>query len=190
LGPAQALLLNATMTDKKDMKNITPAQIATVFQSGQHIEAQQVLRASAVNTMHQIMKIAPIPAYFVWDGFNQDLESAQVYERIMDSHEDSTMKGHTLDFLRTCMIGNWRINDEKLFSPTAQSSGMLPRKARPRAAMQFNRLLPGEQQPALITPPRQPGPAGIGSSAGCTAETRNTRQRSLPSRYHSASTTV
>jgi len=85
LGPAQALLLDTTVTRNEEMKNITPAQIATVFQSGQHTEDQQVLRASAVNTMHHIMKIAPIPAYFVWDGFNQDLEAAQVYEQLMDS---------------------------------------------------------------------------------------------------------
>ena len=78
LGPAQALLLNATMAGKKEMKNISSAQITTVFQSGQHTEDQQVLRASTVNTMHQIMNFAPIPAYFVWDGFNQDLDSAQV----------------------------------------------------------------------------------------------------------------
>ena len=73
LGPAQALLLDATVTRKEEIKNITPAQIAMVFQSGQHTEDQQVLRASAVNTMHHIMKIAPIPAYFVWDGFNQQV---------------------------------------------------------------------------------------------------------------------
>ena len=67
MGPPQALLLDTTVTRKKEMKNITPAQITKVFQSGQHTEDQQVLRATAVNTMHQIMKIAPIPAYFVWD---------------------------------------------------------------------------------------------------------------------------
>jgi len=78
LGPAQALLLDATMTGKKEMKNITPTQIAMIFHSGQHTENQQVLRASAVNTMHQIMKIALILAYFVWDRCNQDLDSAQV----------------------------------------------------------------------------------------------------------------
>jgi len=103
------------------MKNITPAQSATVFQSEQHTEDQQVIRASAVNTMHQIMKISLIPAYFVWDGFNQDLDSAQVYERlVMDSHEDSTMIEDALDFLCTCMIGNWRNNNEQLFTSATQ----------------------------------------------------------------------
>ena len=119
-----------------------------------------MLRASAVNTMHQIMKIAPIPAYFVWDGFNQDLEAAQLYERLMDSQEESTMKEHVQDFLRTCMIGNWRNNDEKPFTSAAKFYGMLPREARVWAAMRFNRLLPGEQLPALITPPRQ-GPLSL-----------------------------
>ena len=70
-----------------------------------------MLRASAVNTMHHIMKIALNLAYFVWDRFNQDLEAAQVYERLMDSQEESTMKEHVQEFLHTCMIGNWRKND-------------------------------------------------------------------------------
>ena len=76
MGPSQALLLDTSVTTKVEMKNIIPAQIATVFQGGQHTEDQQVLRAGEVNIMHQIMKIAPILAYFVWDGFNQDLEAA------------------------------------------------------------------------------------------------------------------
>jgi len=163
MGPAQALLLDTSVTTKVNIKNITPAQIATVFQSGQHAEDQQVLRAGAVNTMHQIMKIAPIPAYFVWDGFNQDLEAAQVYERLMDSQEESTMKEHVQDFLRTCMIGNWRNNDEKPFTSAAKFYGMLPREARVWAAMRFNRLLPGDQLPALITPPRQGAQGTIGA---------------------------
>ena len=163
LGPAQALLLDAMVTRKEEMKNITPAQIAMLFQRGEHMEDQQVLRTSVVIMMHQVMKIAPIPAYFVWDGFNQDLDSAQVYERLMDSQEESTMKQHALDFLCTCMIGNWRKNDEKPFTLAAKFYGMLPKEARVWAAMRFNRLLPGEQQPALINPPRQ-GPQGHGGT--------------------------
>ena len=147
---------------------------------------QQVHRASAVNMMHQIMKIAPILAYFVKDGFNQDQDSAQVYERLMDLHEDSTMKEYALDFLRTCMIGNWRNNNENPFTPAAQFFGMLPREARLWAAMQFNRLLPGEQQPAMITPPQQ----GLQGHIGTPAGTRNARQRCLPPRHCSASATV
>ena len=169
-GPAQALLLDTNITIKKDMKNLTPEEIATVFQSGQHTEDQQVLRACAVNTTHQIMKIAPIPAYFMWDGLNQDLDAAQVYERLMDSQDNSTMKGHALAFFRTCMIGHWRNNNEKLFTPAAQFFGMLPREARLWAAMQFNRLLPRNQQPALITPPRQ----GLQGQVGALAAPQRT----------------
>jgi hypothetical protein len=35
------------------------------------------------------MEIAPIPAYLVYDGFEQDLDAAMVYERLMDCQHDS-----------------------------------------------------------------------------------------------------
>ena len=183
LGLAQALLLNVTMTRKKQMKNITPVQIATVFPSRQHTEDQQVIRASTVNTMHQIMKIAKIPAYFVWDRFNQDLDSVQVYKRLMDLHGASTMKEHALvDFLRTCMIGNWRNNNEKPFTPAAQFFGMLPRETRLRAAMRRT-TTSNDHSPIIRT-------AGTCGKTVCTTGTRNARQRCNPPQHCSASVTV
>jgi len=63
------------------------------------------------------------------------------------------------------MIENWRNNDEIPFTPATQFFGMLPREARLWAAMRFNRLLSGENQPAMITPPHQ-GPQGhVGAPA-------------------------
>ena len=47
LGPAQALLLDAGIRNKCEMKNLTMEEIATVFDSSHHTVEQQVLRAIA-----------------------------------------------------------------------------------------------------------------------------------------------
>ena len=40
------------------------------------------------------MRIQPIPAYTVYDGFKCDLNVATVYEQLMDSSDSSTMHPH------------------------------------------------------------------------------------------------
>ena len=51
------------------------------------------------------MKIAPIPSYFIYDGFEKDLDSAMVYEKLIDTKKTSYMHSNALNFLRSCMIG-------------------------------------------------------------------------------------
>jgi len=42
------------------------------------------------------MRIAPIPAYLVFDGFETDLDASMVYERLMDIHDKTPMIEHAL----------------------------------------------------------------------------------------------
>jgi hypothetical protein len=37
------------------------------------------------------MKMAPIPLYLVYDGFEEDLEANMVHERVLDCQHDSPM---------------------------------------------------------------------------------------------------
>ena len=45
------------------------------------------------------MKISPIPAYLVYDGFKKDLDADMVYGRLLDSTEVSDIYSHVLKFL-------------------------------------------------------------------------------------------
>ena len=47
------------------------------------------------------MKIAPIPSYFIYDGFEKYLDAAMVYKRLMDGKQKSDMQSHALNFLRS-----------------------------------------------------------------------------------------
>ena len=104
--------------------------MATVFELGNHTVEQQVARARNVQDKANVLRMAAIPAYIVWDRFNKDLDAAMVYERLMDCQHDSHMRTHALAFLRTCMIGMWRVGDTKPFMAPADFYGMLPTEAR------------------------------------------------------------
>ena len=88
------------------------------------------------------MKIAPIPSYFIYDGFEKDLYAAIVYKRLMYSAESSHMRSHALEFLRSCMIGQWILNDIKPFLPQSQLFGILPQDVRRWALSLLIQILP------------------------------------------------
>jgi len=56
------------------------AVVQTVFATGNVAVNAPVQGALAVNEEAEIMNISPIPAYLVYDGFEQDLDAAMVYE--------------------------------------------------------------------------------------------------------------
>ena len=58
-------------------------------------------------TQQAIMQIAPILAYFVYDGFQQDLDAALIYERLMNhSTTDDSVLTHLKEFLLACLTGH------------------------------------------------------------------------------------
>eukprot|EP00957_Ditylum_brightwellii_P209163 15360608-Ditylum_brightwellii.AAC.1 len=60
-----------------------------------------------------VMQIAAIPAFLVYDGFNTDLHTEEVYERVL-SLDDQTPErvAHAKDFLRACVVKNL-VSDDK-----------------------------------------------------------------------------
>jgi hypothetical protein len=122
------------------------------------------------------LRIAAIPTYLVYDGFNKDLDAAEVYERVMDCQEASDMRTHALAFLRSCMIGGWRLNDAKPFIATDQFYGMLPPEARVWANQQCRTLFPT----IMGTSPAFPFPPAPTTPAPGTAPRQVTPPGSLP----------
>ena len=94
------MVLDATVQYKILVKNLIPEDFQSGFTNGQGVD-QQLERASNVTEEEEIMKIASIPSYLIYDGFDKDLDSAMVYERLMDSTEKSYMHSHSLTFLHS-----------------------------------------------------------------------------------------
>ena len=92
----QVIVLPDDIRAKYNVRCLTDAAILTAFQGGNQAVDQPVARANAVTNKHNIMRIAPIPAYLVFDGFETDLDASMVYERLMDIHDKTPMIEHAL----------------------------------------------------------------------------------------------
>ena len=103
---SQAIVLPQTMQDISRVKKPTESKIEAVFQSGTHNVESAAMAVQNVSGEEDIMSIAPIPPYLVYDGFNHGISTALVYETLWDSQHDSTMNYHALSFLRSCMLGS------------------------------------------------------------------------------------
>ena len=54
--------------------------------------------------MEEIIQVAPIPPYFVYDGFDNNLDAACVLERVMAVNPTETEgTKHIKKFLRACL---------------------------------------------------------------------------------------
>ena len=78
---AQAIVFPQTLRDINKVKKITDSKIEAVLQSGTHDLELVVMAAKNVSGEEDIMSIAPIPAYLVYNGFNHEISAALVYER-------------------------------------------------------------------------------------------------------------
>ena len=64
---------------------------------GNHLVDQKVEKATNDVTNHaDILCIAAIPTYLVYDGFTKDLDAGEIYEQVMDCQEASEEAPHTL----------------------------------------------------------------------------------------------
>ena len=133
LGTPQVLVVNPSIRDRVAVKSVRDTVIEQAFNTGITVD-KHVAKAINVPEELQIMRIAPIPAYMVFDGFNEDLDASMVYERLMASifgdDDRSAMLDHALDFLRSCMIGVWRLTDRLPSVPHEEFYCMLPTTAR------------------------------------------------------------
>ena len=88
----------------KTVSVMSEAQFPSTLMSKGTGYSYLLVAKNAVSTTAGIMQFAPIPAYSVYDAFEQDLNTALVLERVMrDSSVASNMMTHLKYFLRACL---------------------------------------------------------------------------------------
>ena len=96
--------------------------VTAISANGSHFN-WPLLPAAQVSTTTNIMKLAPIPAYFVYDGIMGDLHAGLVYERLMKhGSEDNPMMDHLKTFLRGCLSGQLKNEPKPYLSSTVFSA--------------------------------------------------------------------
>jgi hypothetical protein len=107
------------------------------------------------------MRIAPIPAFLVLDGFTSDVHAAELLERIASvENTDGEMYTHLKNFLLACLTSHNqgdncpRLDPNHLFTP-------IPAQARVWAQDKFLKCYPGLAPPPPA-PIAQPGNGSAG----------------------------
>ena len=154
LGPPDILVLPASITTKEEVINpsddlIQDSLTAQGATFGNHLLAP---RTVPPGSKLSLLKIAPIPAYFVYDGFDGDLNAADVYERIMDSAATDAMMAHARGFLRSALVGRYRSTDTKPFVSGTEWRTMVPIAAKAWRKERLPALFPSVFLP-VVQPP-------------------------------------
>ena len=107
------MMLPPILKRKRLLLNPMPEDMDRVFAQANHHIEDGVLPARLVRHQEDLMGLAPIPPYLVYDGLDEDLDARMVYEWLMLSQHPSEMRTHALAFLCTCLVGQWRQSDAK-----------------------------------------------------------------------------
>ena len=104
-GPPNPVLLPNTVLKKATVPAMTEDLFTNAITTAGATYTYPLLRKNQVtaNTV-DIYKIAPIPPYLVYDGFGNDLDAAEVLERVLGSADTNTsVFTHLKEFLRAVL---------------------------------------------------------------------------------------
>ena len=154
-GPPQPLVFPVTGFERREVSTMDAADFsAAVATRGAHFN-YPLLPDTSLTKVSSIMKIAPLPAYFVYDGIQGDLHAGLVYERLlMHSAEDNAMLVHAKSFLLACLAGQLQ-RDAKPYMSGNIFSAPASAEARAWAHASYHRCFPS-LIPALVPPPPPP----------------------------------
>ena len=155
LGNPDTLVLPGSIRTKVDVLTMSAMQFSTALtEKGANYSHPLLARARVADTS-SLMQISPIPPFLVYDGFETNLDAAEVLERVLAADtEGSNMYTHLMAFLRACLSSH-NINDNKpyvehtiLVAPSADAR----RWGNAKFKKCFPALVP-QQQPGANAPP-------------------------------------
>ena len=113
--PPQPLCLPSTMVDTQTVAAMTKEQFSTTLMAKGTGYMYPLLPQNAVTTTKEILQIAPIAPYFVYDGFDNNLDAAHVLERILSVNSMETdCITHLKSFLMACLSAH-NAGNKKLY---------------------------------------------------------------------------
>ena len=149
-GPPQPLCLPESMAEKKTMAVMTEVQFYNTITSKGATYTYPLLAKSNGTNSEQTTQMAPIPPYLVYDGFEKDLDTALVLERILNfSTETSNMLTHLHKCLRACLPSH-NVGDNKPNVGNNELAAAPSMAAQRWAKYKFSKCFPAlTQQTAL-----------------------------------------
>ena len=146
-GTPTPIVLGSHAGDLRDVYTMTHEQfVARITTKGKNYTYPLLPRKSVTNT-ESIMMIAPIPAYLVYDGFTEDLDAADVYERLMSIDTSQNGMYHHLEYFLLACLSSHHLADSKPFAPSIEFMTQVPEEARRWATNRFKAHFPTLQKP-------------------------------------------
>ena len=130
IGYPDVIMMNNNIRKQTEVLNPSDATVQDLLTTKGENFGNHLTPPRLVTTKKKIMNIAPIPSYFIYDGFEQELNAADIYERLLQSAHPSEMLTHAASFLRSVLVGPFRNDDNKPSIPLAEWNSMIPRHAK------------------------------------------------------------
>ena len=150
LGTPRPLTLPLTVLNSTDVATMTEEQFKTSLTTKGPIFTYPLVARANITTSNNLMQLAPIPPFLLYDGINRDLNAANIYERLLTINTtDTPMYDHLKNFLLACLSSHHLPNNkpylplETLLAPPSAS-------ALRWAGTKFPTIFP-----TIVTPPVQ-----------------------------------
>jgi len=178
LGPPSTVVLPTSTTTPANVKSLSEDLFLEKLTSAGNGYRWPLAQVRAASDTNPLVQLAPIPAFLVYDGFDNNLDAAEVYERVLslDNH-DTPMMLHLKQFLRATVVNHNQDDNTPALQPDVLMQ-TIPNEARIWAVNQCQKYFPTllQQQPA--TPQRDPTTNAPGG--GITPEVRELLTHLLP----------
>ena len=153
IGPPQPLVLPSTMVEKHSIATMTEAQFSSTLTAKGAGYSYPLLPRASVTTSLEMMQLAPIPPYLVYDGFHENLDAACVLERILVVNPTETpWVKHLKSFLKACLSAH-NSPDNKPYIIGTDFTATPSVVARQWALQAFARLCPSLKATTTAPPP-------------------------------------
>ncbi len=160
-GTPTPFLFSTTTRTVEKMGSMTEKQFTTALSTKGPTYSWPLMKTSQVTSSADIMKMAPIPAFLVYDGFDSQLDAADIYERLIFLkqnniiQEEGDLFQHLKEFLLACLQSHTQANP----SPSiAMEDLMAPPSiaAKNWASKKFDQLFPTLTTANPQNPQQQP----------------------------------
>ena len=155
LGPPKMLALEKDCTLRVEVNNPGDTQVQELLTTKGRNFGRHLIAPRNVTKVEEVMRIAPIPAYFVYNGFSNDLNAADIYEQILHSEHQSPMLVHAKTFLQAQLVGPLRNEDNKLYVGQNEWNRMLPVESKMWRKDKLESIMPSLFKPTPIQQPMQ-----------------------------------
>ena len=175
IGPPQTLCVEKAAAASEEVWVMSEEQFTTTITTKGPDYSHPLIMRNAVLTSKTILKLAPLPAYLVYDGIDEDLDAALVLERVMAEPPNLATQEifvHLKSFLRACLSSHNNADNKPYVGGTAftrTASGA----ARRWAKVKFARCFPTLGASAATTPATMPPAATGGNIAEMVAALRS-----------------